>query len=164
MQQNESALHIHVFPAFSYPPSHSCHHSVRNRVPCAKQYILISYLFYEREIFVLSHVRLFATLWTSLPRSSVHVFIQARILEWGAISFSKRSAPPRDGAQALCVSCIFRQILHHLASPGKPVHFMHCINSVPVSIPITKFLPPHLLSPWYSYIYSLHESLFLLCK
>ena len=163
MQQNESALHIHVFPPFGRP-SHSCHHSALSRVPCAKQYVLISYLFYEREIFVLSGVRLFTTSWTSLPSSSVHVFFQARILEWGAISFSKESAPPRDGAQVLCVSCIFRQILYHSASPGKPIYFIHCINGVYVSVPITQFLPPHLLSPRYSYIYSLHVSLFLLCK
>ena len=32
----------------------------------------------------------------SLPGSSVHGISQARILEWGAISFSKRSSWPRD--------------------------------------------------------------------
>ena len=32
----------------------------------------------------------------SLPGFSVHGIFQARILEWGAISFSKRSAQPRD--------------------------------------------------------------------
>ena len=35
----------------------------------------------------------------SLPRSSVHGIFQARILEWGAISFSRRSSPPRDPTQ-----------------------------------------------------------------
>ena len=40
------------------------------------------------------------TLWDpmdcSLPGSSVHGILQARILEWGAISFSRRSSQPRD--------------------------------------------------------------------
>ena len=32
----------------------------------------------------------------SLPGSSVHGICQARILEWGAISFSRGSSRPRD--------------------------------------------------------------------
>ena len=32
----------------------------------------------------------------SLPSSSVHGIFQARILEWVAISFSRRSSQPRD--------------------------------------------------------------------
>ena len=34
----------------------------------------------------------------SLPGSSVHGILQARILEWVAISFSRGSSPPRDWA------------------------------------------------------------------
>ena len=38
-----------------------------------------------------NHVQLFATPWTvcSPPSSSVHGILQARVLEWGAIAFSK---------------------------------------------------------------------------
>ena len=36
----------------------------------------------------------------SLPGSSIHGIFQARILEWVAISFSKRSFQPRDQTQA----------------------------------------------------------------
>ena len=32
----------------------------------------------------------------SLPGSSVHGIFQARVLEWGAISFSRASSQPRD--------------------------------------------------------------------
>ena len=32
----------------------------------------------------------------SLPSSSIHGIFQARILEWGAIAFSRRSSRPRD--------------------------------------------------------------------
>jgi len=35
----------------------------------------------------------------SLPGSSVHGIFQARILEWGAISFSRRSSWPRNWTQ-----------------------------------------------------------------
>ena len=43
------------------------------------------------------YYRLFATPWTSsLPGSSLHGILQARVLEWVAISFSRRSSQPRD--------------------------------------------------------------------
>ena len=46
----------------------------------------------------------------SLPDSSVHGILQARILEWVAISSSKGSSQPRDRTH---VSCIGRRILYH---------------------------------------------------
>ena len=39
----------------------------------------------------------------SLPGSSVHGIFQARILEWGAIAFSRRSYQPRDWTQVSCI-------------------------------------------------------------
>ena len=42
----------------------------------------------------------------SLPDSSVLGISQARILEWVAISFSRRSSWPRDRTHVSCVSCI----------------------------------------------------------
>ena len=35
----------------------------------------------------------------SLPGSSVHGILQARILEWVAISFSRRSSRPMNGTE-----------------------------------------------------------------
>ena len=35
----------------------------------------------------------------SLPGSSVHGIFQARVLEWVAVSFSRRSSQPRDRTQ-----------------------------------------------------------------
>ena len=46
----------------------------------------------------------------SLPGSSVHEIIPARILEWVAISFSRGSSQPRGQT---CISCIGTQILYH---------------------------------------------------
>ena len=39
----------------------------------------------------------------SLPDSSVHGIFWARILEWVAISFSRRSSPPRDRTRVSCI-------------------------------------------------------------
>ena len=48
---------------------------------------------------------------------SVHGIFQARILEWGAISFSRVSSQPRNRT---CVSDIGRQILDHWATREAP--------------------------------------------
>ena len=42
----------------------------------------------------------------SPPGSTVHWILQARILEWVAISFSRVSSWPRDQTHISCVSCI----------------------------------------------------------
>ena len=52
--------------------------------------------------------------------SSVHGILQVRILEWVAISFPRGSSLPRDWTRVSCASCIDRQVLYHLAPPGKP--------------------------------------------
>ena len=49
----------------------------------------------------------------SPPGSSVHRILQARILGWVAISYSKGSFPPRDQNSITCVSYIDRWILDH---------------------------------------------------
>ena len=46
----------------------------------------------------------------SPPGSSVQGILQARILEWVAISSSRGSLGPRDRTQVLCVSSIVREI------------------------------------------------------
>ena len=43
-----------------------------------------------------SHVRLWDLMECSLPGSSVHGILQARVLEWVAMPFSWGSSPPRD--------------------------------------------------------------------
>ena len=43
----------------------------------------------------------------SLPGSSVHGILQARILEWAAIPFSKGSSWPRDRTQVYCTASRF---------------------------------------------------------
>ena len=67
-----------------------------------------------------SHVWLFATSCTSPPGSSVHGILQARILEWVAISSSRGSSQPGDGTHVSYVSCIDRQVLYHYCRLGSP--------------------------------------------
>ena len=66
-----------------------------------------------------SHVQVCDPMDCSLPGSSAHGILQARILEWAAMPSSRGASPPGDGT---CVSCL----LHwqggclRLAPPGKP--------------------------------------------
>ena len=60
-----------------------------------------------------SHPTLCDPMDCSLPGSSLPGILQARILEWVAVPFSRRSSPPRDRAQVFCVSCIGSWVLYH---------------------------------------------------
>ena len=51
----------------------------------------------------------------SPPGSSVHRILQARILEWAAMPFSRGSSGPRDPTR---VSCPGRQVLFHWSHLG----------------------------------------------
>ena len=52
----------------------------------------------------------------SFSGCSVHGILQARILEWIAISSCMGSSLPRDWTCDSCISCIGRQILYHWAT------------------------------------------------
>ena len=58
-----------------------------------------------------SHLTLCNPMDCSQPGSSVHRILQARILEWVAISSSKGSSQPRDQTSVSSASCINWQIL-----------------------------------------------------
>ena len=71
---------------------------------------------------VVTHLLLFSHIWLfcdpmgcSPPGYSVHGIFQAKILEWVAISFSRRSSRTRDQTW---VSCIDRQILYSWTTIG----------------------------------------------
>ena len=55
----------------------------------------------------------------SLPVSSIHGILQARILEWVAISSSWASFQPSSWAPVFYVSCIGKWVLLPLVPPGK---------------------------------------------
>ena len=57
----------------------------------------------------------------SPPGSSVHGILQARILEWVAISYSRGSSQPRDQTHVSYISSTGRWVLYHHLPPGKLV-------------------------------------------
>ena len=63
-----------------------------------------------------SCVRLFATMDCSLPDFSLHGILQARILEWVAISFSRDLPDPEIGPR----SPTLQADSLHFEPPGKP--------------------------------------------
>ena len=49
----------------------------------------------------------------SLPGSSVREILQARILEWVAVSLFRGSSQPRNQTSFSCVPCVGRRVLYH---------------------------------------------------
>ena len=49
----------------------------------------------------------------SLPGSSVHEIVQARIMEWFPISYSRGSPQPQDWTHISYIFCIGKMILYH---------------------------------------------------
>ena len=65
----------------------------------------------------------------SLPGSSVHGILQARILEWVAICFSRRSSQPRDRTHDSCSSCIAGRFFTS-EPPGQAKGYSVCVCAV----------------------------------
>ena len=103
------------------------------------QFIFLYQIIYESEWVKVA--QLCQTLWNpmecSFPGPSVHGILQARILEWVAIPFSRGSSPPKDrlGAPALQADSLLYEPLLHVAQlyptlcnpmncslPGSSVH------------------------------------------
>ena len=61
-----------------------------------------------------------------LPDPSVHGILQARVLEWVAISFSRGSSRPRDQTWVSCFAGIFVTT----EPPGKPILYKGCIYAM----------------------------------
>ena len=57
----------------------------------------------------------------SLPSSSVHGILQAKILKWVAISFSSRSSRPRNQTQVSCIGVRF--LTSHQGGPKPRFNF-----------------------------------------
>ena len=89
--------------------------------PCIYMFCAVSSCF--------SCVWLFATLRTVAHQfmgfSSVHGILQAKILEWVAMSSSRGSFQPRDRTHVSYVSYIGRQVLYHECHLGSPYIYTH---------------------------------------
>ena len=77
---------------------------------CGKQFDSSTKIFFKDRITVKSESEVAQscpTLWDpmdcSLPGSSLHGILQARVLEWGAIAFSRGSSRPRDRTRVSCI-------------------------------------------------------------
>ena len=55
----------------------------------------------------------------SLPGSSIHGILQARILEWVTISFSRGSSQPRNRTGVSCIGGRRFNALSHQGTPGE---------------------------------------------
>ena len=99
---------------------------------------------------VLNCVQLFMIPWTVFLQAALHGIFQARILEWAAISYSRRSSWPRD---QIHISCIGRWILNHCTTweahiPVKATQFKKWLFPLPPNIPhvTSQFILPSTLS------------------
>ena len=104
VQQSES-LCINTFPLLFRFFSHLGHYRILSRVPCVHSRSLLVICFMYSRVYVsilklkvksLSRVRVFVTPGTIAHQSPVHGILQARTLEWVAISFPRGPPWPRD--------------------------------------------------------------------
>ena len=61
----------------------------------------------------------------SLPGSSVHGILQARILQWAAMPSSRGSSGPSDRTRVSYVSCTGRRVLYHYCHLGSNLAVYH---------------------------------------
>ena len=113
-------LYINIYFFFSIFFPIIVYYKILNIGPCAIQQVLVVYFIYCRCLVMKSCLTL---LWlhglsSRPPGPSVHCTSQARILEWAAISFSRRSSWPRDRTQ---VSWTGKWVLYHCTT-GKPTY------------------------------------------
>ena len=83
----------------------------------------------------------------SPPGSCVHGILQARILEWVAISSSRGFSWPRYRTHTSFVSCIGRHVLNHVP-PGKPWSSVSCSSKLIESKPLRGLLEALIYSQW----------------
>ena len=81
----------------------------------------------------------------SLPGSSIHGIFQARIPDWVAISFSRRSSRPWDWTW---VSQHCRQTLHCLSHQGSSKSTLKYLLCSSAAEPSLSLLTPQLLLTW----------------
>ena len=87
------------------------------------------------------------TLWNPMdgspPSSSVHGTLEARILEWVAIPFFRRSSRTRDRTHVSCVSWIGRQVRYHWAT-GEALGCTRLSELEPNTFQLNKINAPNL--------------------
>ncbi|XDA86127.1 hypothetical protein R6Z07F_015879 [Ovis aries] len=79
--------------------------------------------------------------------SSVHGILQARILEWVAISSSKGSPRPRDQTHISCIPCTGRRILYHYATSLMERSYLKSIRNIKAMTSFLGYFIPLLCAP-----------------
>ena len=75
----------------------------------------------------------------SLPGSSLHGILQARILEWVAMPSPRGSSCPRDWTCISYISCIGKQILYSQGHLGSP-HYLHNLKQSMINFLLIKWI------------------------
>ena len=76
-----------------------------------------------------SRVRLCNPIDLSMPASSVHRILQARILEWVAMPFSRGSSQTRDRTCVSCISCLVDEFFNAESLLKLIVDFLLRVNT-----------------------------------
>ena len=84
---------------------------------------------------------------------TAHVILQARIVEWVSIHFSRGSSQPRDLTQ---VSCIAAQILYQLSHQGSPDYMLSTYSYIVLNS-LGHYKSPIDISQCYYYYYVLEK-------
>ena len=72
----------------------------------------------------------FATPWTVASQTPLSMgILQAKILEWVAVSSSRGSSQPRDRTSVFSVSCIGRRVLYTSATGSFSKHLLDMKNA-----------------------------------
>ena len=128
-----------------------CHYRIIIMIPANITiffFVLKSLLLHACMLSHFTWVQLCVTLWTdcSLPSSSVHGILQARILDWVS---SRGSSWPRDQAHVSYVSCICRQVLCLCCHLGSPLNFscVHVPSVLSDSLQNNRLWPTGLFCP-----------------
>ena len=107
---------VHLYPHYL----HICIKRNKHNIRVITLKVLCYILYTEKEIFVCYVLNCFSLVLTlcdlmgcSPTGSSVHGILQARILGWVAVPFSRASSWPKSGTLVSCISCTGRQILYH---------------------------------------------------
>ena len=115
VQQSESSMCIHVLPLFQISFPLRSPHSIKQSSlgsPAGSHHLFCTCAACS---VAPSDPTLGDPTDCSPPDSSIHGVLQARILEWAAMSSSRGSSQPRDRTWASCVSWVGRCILSHYA-------------------------------------------------
>ena len=93
----------------------------------------------------------------SLPRSSVHGILQARIREWFAMPSSRRSSRPRDQTCVSYISCIAGRLYHWVTRKAHTpftVTIKYCVYSLFYTVSCNLFVSRMTVCTSYSLLLS----------